>query len=65
MRHRIKTSLFAIVIVHIVLGGAAIHAAIAWVFDNHDHSAANNAAQVHPQASPSHASAKEPVIYEH
>jgi hypothetical protein len=50
--------------VHIVFGGAAIHAAIAWVFDNHDHSAANNAAQVQPQASPSHASAKEPVIYE-
>jgi flagellar basal body-associated protein FliL len=64
MRHRIKASLFTIAIVHIVLGGAAIHAAIAWVFDNQDHRTANSFIQVQPHASLSNASATDPVIYE-
>lgn len=64
MRHRIKASLFAIVIVHIVLGGAAIHAAITWVFGNHEHSAANSSNPLQTHAFPSHVSAKDPVIFE-
>lgn len=53
MKHRIKASLFAIIIVHIVLGGAAIHAAIGWVFGNHEHDVADSSNQVQIHVSPS------------
>jgi|688.fasta_scaffold298452_3 hypothetical protein len=38
MKHRLKISLFLIVIAHILLGGAAVHTFIVWVFINHEQS---------------------------
>jgi hypothetical protein len=61
MKHRFKASLVAIVIVHIVLGGAAIHAAIGWVFGNHEHDVADSSNQIPNDASPGHLSAKNPI----
>lgn len=45
MKHRIKASVLALAILHIVLGGAAIHAAIAWTFGSHADVTSNNSTQ--------------------
>lgn len=53
MKHRIKASVLALAILHIVLGGAAIHAAIAWAFGRHADVASNTStrAQTDPLSS--------------
>lgn|GEM_PF-2432745 len=53
MNHRIKASVLALAILHIVLGGAAIHAAIAWAFGRHADVTSNNSTQAKQTEQPS------------
>ena len=54
MKHRIKAGAFALVVAHLVLGGAAIHAAVSWIFDDQDQVATthDSTAQANNQPTP-------------
>ncbi|WP_426992437.1 hypothetical protein [Methylomonas sp. CM2] len=36
MKHPIKAGLLVVVLAHLIVGGAAIHAMFAWIFGGHD-----------------------------
>lgn len=64
MKHRIKASVLALAILHIVLGGAAIHAAIAWAFGRHADVTSNNSTQARTAPPSSNANTTVQVINE-